>query len=92
MRFLVDLYRYLVIALCAVFVVALIYGTMLLLDGSIAAGGEYNNFVIGASIALAIFFIIAIATTAILLSMHDSLCSVADSLRALAERKEGQGE
>lgn len=83
MRFIVDLYRLLVLAAiaAALIVGAFVVFTVVLRDGS----GELGGLVAAGMIAGAIFLVLSIGLIAIVISMHDRMVDIADQSRRIAD-------
>lgn len=97
MRFIVDLYRYIIVIFCGI---ALIGGAILLfaaLDPGGPLAGAFPEWVIGASIFAAILFIQSVGGLALLVSLHDRHAALANTaynatlaLERIADRIEGR--
>lgn len=84
MRFIVDLYRYIIIVFCGL---ALIGGAVALfaaLDPSGPLAGAYPAWVIAAALATAMLFILSIGGLAIIVSIHDRHAALSDSVEQTA--------
>lgn len=79
MRFIVDLYRYIIVAFCAV---ALIAGTVTLfvaLDQNGGLGAAYPGWVLAVALAVAVSFILSIGGLALVVSLHDRHADLSDT-------------
>lgn len=86
MRFLVDLYRVLILAGLAI---ALIAGSYLVLMSFGRPGGaELGGYVLTMVIATAIIVIFGIGMTATFISIHDRLAEIADNSARIANALE----
>lgn len=84
MRFIVDLYRYIIVAFCGVAVVG---GAVLLFagldpDGPLA--GAYPAWAIAVAAVVAIMFVLSIGGLALLISLHDRHAALADATQEAA--------
>lgn len=79
MRFIVDLYRYIIVALCGITVIALAFAFFAFIDASGPTGGAYPEWVIAATIVVAIVFVLSIGGLAIIISLHDRHAELTDA-------------
>ena len=82
MRFLVDLYRQLILFALAIGVIGASFLIFMLFQNS--NGIQAAPYVIAAFAGLGIFVLLGIGMTATVISMHDRLAEISDSLRQLA--------
>lgn len=89
MRFIVDLYRFIIVAFCAV---ALIGGAVALfaaLDTNGPLAGAYPGWVSAIAAAVAVMFILTVGGLAMIISIHDrhaELANAAGTTAAALER------
>ncbi|WP_375272683.1 hypothetical protein [Sphingomonas sp.] len=79
MRFIVDLYRYILVALCGITIIALAFAFFAFIDASGPTGGAYPEWVIAATIVVAIVFVLSIGGLAIIISLHDRHAELTDA-------------
>lgn len=87
MRFLVELYRYLILLLLVVTVIAVSFGIAKFATSTDVATGITAGM-IGLAVLGAIFVILSLGITATFISMHDRLCELAGSVERAAQQLE----
>jgi hypothetical protein len=78
MRFVVDLYRYLLLALCAGVLILMCVAIFAALDPAGPMQGEYSKPVLIGALMLGILFIINMGLLATVISLHDRHAEIAD--------------
>lgn len=79
MRFIVDLYRYSIIALCGLAIILGAFAIFAALDVNGPLLGQYPGWVIAVAFASAVLFILSIGGLAIIVSLHDRHAELADA-------------
>jgi hypothetical protein len=79
MRFIVDLYRYIIIGLCGLAIILGAFAVIAALDVNGPLLGQYPGWVIAVAFASAVLFILSIGGLAIIVSLHDRHAELADA-------------
>jgi hypothetical protein len=87
MRFLVELYRYLILLLLVLTVIAVSFGIAKFATSTDVAT-EITAGMIALAVLGAVFVILSLGITATFISMHDRLCDLASSTERLAQQME----
>lgn len=82
MRFIVDLYRYILLLLIAVTIIAFVFIGLMLIAGSDNLPGTGPAFVFGA-LAFLVFEIMLLGMAAVFISVHDRHAELVDELREI---------
>ena len=88
MRFIVDLYRYIIFAALALLIIGTVY---VVLELGRASGFNSPMFAgyIGGAIALFVIVVLSLGIMATFISIHDRHVEIVDELRALREQNGG---
>lgn len=99
MRFVVDLYRYIIIGLCAAVLITVALVVMATFDHSGPLGSQLTGTILIAAIGALALLILSLGGVAILISIHDRHVEIAESseriaysLELLANADAGDGE
>ncbi len=84
MRFIVDLYRYLIVALCGLILISLAYGTVAGIGSGLFDTPMGLLWALGLAMIL-IFLILSIGAVAIVISIHDRHAEAVDELERIAD-------
>jgi hypothetical protein len=98
MRFVVDLYRYVLLVLLALVIIGILLLTFAAVDPNGPFQGEYATPAILAMLAAGVFLTLSIGGLAIVISIHDRHAEIADHIGELvavlqhssAQSQEGQ--
>lgn len=82
MRFIVDFYRYIILLLIAITIIAIVFVSLMLATGSEATSNLGPPFFIG-GIALIIFQVMAMGIVATFISIHDRHAEIVDEIREI---------
>lgn len=84
MRFIVDLYRYIIVGFCGVAIIALAFAFFTLIDQS-GPAGSYPAWSIAATLGAAVLMILSIGGLAIIVSLHDRHAELTEAAGEIIE-------
>lgn len=84
MRFIVDLYRYLLIGLCGVFLIGFFLLLFLLHRAPVGLTSGLSVGIIASAAAAGVLLILSLGVTAILISLHDRHAALVDGIGEIA--------
>lgn len=83
MRFIVDLYKYIIFAMCGLVVIGVSLVIIFTLDNTIQIR-SYTPIVLISSVSFVILVVLALGGTAMLVSLHERHAEMAEALERLA--------
>ncbi|ODP37084.1 hypothetical protein [Sphingomonas turrisvirgatae] len=85
MRFVVDLYRYILLTLVGLVIIGLLLLTFAAFDPNGPFQGEYATPVMLGAFTMALFLVLSVGGLAIIISIHDRHAEIADSISELVD-------
>lgn len=88
MPFIVSLFKYIILAVCFIFLVVIALGVIALVDPSGPLGGAATPYGIALALGAVIFLILNLGGIAILISLHDRHREIAEGIDRIARALE----
>lgn len=85
MAFIVSLFKYIILGLCFVMLVAIVFGLMWAVDSGVFQNAETAASTIALLAAGTMFFVLYIGGIAILMSLHDRHRELAEGVHLIAD-------
>ena len=85
MAFIVSLFKYIILGLCFVMLVAIVFGLMWAVDSGVFQNAETAASTIALLAAGTVFFVLYIGGIAILISLHDRHRELAEGVHRIAD-------